>query len=50
MSCCIRLLRLLEESNLPDERTIAMVFLPLRPKALGETLAYFFKDTCMWND
>ena len=31
----------------PDERTMAIVFLPDRPKAFGETLAYLFRDTCM---
>lgn len=31
---------------LPEERTIAMVFLPRSPKAPGDTLAYFFSDTC----
>lgn len=30
----------------PEERTIAMTFLPDKPKADGDTLAYFFRDTC----
>lgn len=35
-----------KRNTLPEERTIAIVFLPLRPKAPGDTFAYFFNDTC----
>lgn len=33
-------------SRVPEERTMAMIFLPVKPKAEGDTLAYFFKPTC----
>ena len=34
-------------SILPEERTMAIVFLPRRPKAPGDTFAYFFSETCI---
>ncbi len=31
--------------SLPEERTIAMVFLPVKPKAFGDVFPYFFRET-----
>ena len=37
----------MQAGSLPDERTMAMVFLPVKPKALGEVFPYFFRETCI---
>ena len=36
--------------GLPEERTTAMVFLPVSPKAPGDVLAYFFSATWTQTD
>lgn len=33
--------------GIPEERTMAIVFLPVSPRADGDTLAYFFSPTCI---
>ena len=56
MSCMIeqrdrssQVLQGMQPGSLPDERTMAMVFLPVKPKALGDVFPYFLKETCIMN-
>ena len=42
-----QVLHIMHAGSLPDERTMAMVFLPVKPNALGDVFPYFFRETCV---